>query len=174
MGRYSSASVTLHWLMVLLFAGIYLAANVIDVFPEDSERQHWAKTLHFSLGLSVLFLVWLRMILRLASTTPPVLPAPPVWQMRLAQGLHAGLYLLMVLMPVLGWAALSAYGEPVPYFAWHLPALIAQNKALAETILEIHEWGGNLGYFLIGAHAVAALVHHNVFKDNTLRRMRLK
>ena len=52
-----------------------------------------------------------------------------------------------------------------------LPALIAPARALGRQLKELHELGGNVGYFLIGGHAVAALLHHYVLKDNTLRRM---
>jgi cytochrome b561 len=42
---------------------------------------------------------------------------------------------------------------------------------VADFIKEIHETGGTVGYFLIGAHAAAALFHHYFLHDNTLRRM---
>ncbi|MGE9627421.1 cytochrome b, partial [Escherichia coli] len=38
-------------------------------------------------------------------------------------------------------------------------------------IKDIHETLANIGYFLIAAHAGAALFHHYVQKDNTLLRM---
>jgi len=47
-----------------------------------------------------------------------------------------------------------------------LPAM-----AQARLVKEVHEWLGNLGYALIGGHAVAALWHHYGMRDNTLRRM---
>jgi cytochrome b561 len=74
-------------------------------------------------------------------------------------------------MPLAGWLLLSAAGKPIPFFGLHLPALIGQSKDTAEFIKEIHETGGTVGYFLIGLHAVAALYHHYVVRDNTLLRM---
>ena len=87
------------------------------------------------------------------------------------KAVHGFLYLLMVLMPLIGWAALSARGKAIPFFGLSLPALLAEDKALGRQIMEVHELGGNLGYFLIGGHAAAALFHHYFVKDNTLRRM---
>jgi cytochrome b561 len=52
-----------------------------------------------------------------------------------------------------------------------LPALIGENKALAKQVEEIHETIGNVGYFLIGIHAAAALFHHYIQRDDTLARM---
>jgi cytochrome b561 len=172
--RYSTASIAMHWVMVLAFIGIYAAVNVIDVFPKGSDTRQLAKNMHFSFGLLVFGLVWLRLLFRVMGTTPPIVPAPPVWQEKLAKLLHLALYGLMVAMPLLGWFALSAFGKPIPFFGQALPALVAENKELGRSIMEIHELGGNLGYFLIGGHAVAALFHHYWIKDNTLRRMLMK
>jgi cytochrome b561 len=77
----------------------------------------------------------------------------------------------MTLMPILGWVILSAEGDPIPFWGLELPPLTAPDKALAEEVEELHETIGNIGYFLIGGHAAAALLHHYVIKDNTLVRM---
>ena len=60
---------------------------------------------------------------------------------------------------------------PVPYFGFELPALIAPDKAFGDQVKEIHETVGTIGYWLIGLHAAAALAHHYIWKDDTLRRM---
>ena len=77
----------------------------------------------------------------------------------------------MIGMPILGWLLLSASGKPIPFFGLHLPALISENKSVADTIKEIHETGGTVGYFLIGFHAAAGLFHHYFVRDNTLLRI---
>jgi cytochrome b561 len=172
--RYSKASIGMHWLMVLAFAGLYGAVNLIDAFPEDSSSQKLAMALHFSLGMLVFTLVWLRLLLRLLGTTPPIVPALTVWRERLVRLGHLVLYLLMVAMPLLGWAARSAFGKPVPFFGVELPALVGADEALGHSLLEVHEWIGTLGYSLIAGHAALALFHHYVVRDNTLRRMLLR
>lgn len=164
----------MHWLMVLVFMGIFIAVNLIDVFPKGSDSRQIAKNVHFSFGLLVFGLFWLRVAFRLLGNTPAIVPAPPVWQEKLAKLGHLALYAIMVLMPLVGWAALSAFGKPIPFFGMELPALMAENKELGRTIKEVHEAGGNLAYFLIGGHALAALYHHYFMKDNTLRRMSLR
>ena len=100
--RYSTASIGMHWLVVLAFVGIYVAVNLIDAYPEGSEGQRLAMALHFSFGLLVFALVWLRLLLRLLGTTPPIVPAPAAWRARLGRLGHLVLYLLMVAMPLLG------------------------------------------------------------------------
>ena len=77
----------------------------------------------------------------------------------------------MIGMPLLGWLTFSAEGEVIPFFFVQLPALVNESKSVAEWAKEFHETGGMIGYFLIGMHAAAALFHHYVVRDNTLRRM---
>jgi len=74
-------------------------------------------------------------------------------------------------MPLGGWVLLSASGKPIPFFGLQLPALLGENKGLADLIKEIHETGGTVGYFLVGFHATAALFHHYIKRDDTLVRM---
>ncbi|MCB1578130.1 MAG: cytochrome B, partial [Xanthomonadales bacterium] len=61
--------------------------------------------------------------IRLSGPTPRIVPEVPVWQHRLAAAMHLALYLFLIVMPLLGWLALSADGKPVPFFGLELPAL---------------------------------------------------
>ena len=169
--RYGSISIGLHWLMLVILIAVYACINLTDLYPKGSEPREALKTWHFMLGLTVLVLVALRMVNRLAGGNPVVSPSLPVWQQRLASAIHFALYALMLAMPILGWLLLSAAGKPVPFFGVRLPALLAENKDLAEPLKEAHETIGTIGYFLIGAHALAALFHHYITRDNTLLRM---
>lgn len=171
--RFSGPSIAMHWLMVLVFIGIYATINLVDSFPKGSDPRNWMKSLHFSLGLLAFGLVWLRILFRVLGDTPAIVPTPPAWQEKLAKLGHLSLYVLMVGMPLLGWAALSASGKPVAFFGFELPSLLAENKELGHNLKEIHETVGTLGYFLIGGHTVAALYHHYFMKDSTLRGMSL-
>ena len=169
--RYGALSIGMHWLMVVLIVGVYVCMDLHEFFPKGSDTRNALITGHFMLGLSVLALVWLRLLLRLMQMTPVITPTPNRLQQGLATALHWILYAFMFAMPILGWLILSAAGKPIPFWGLHLPALIAQNKDTAHQMGEIHETIGNIGYFLIGLHTVAALFHHYWQKDNTLLRM---
>jgi cytochrome b561 len=169
--RYGSVSIALHWLTLLVLIGVYACINLTDLYPRGSDMRAWLKTWHFMLGLSVLLLVAVRLIARAWGVTPPIAPALPLWQTRLASAIHVALYGLMIAMPLLGWMLLSAEGKPIPFFGWQLPALVRESQGLADQIKDVHETIGSIGYFLIGAHALAALYHHFVMHDNTLLRM---
>jgi cytochrome b561 len=169
--RYGSALIYMHWIMLLLIVAVYACIELRVLYPKGSELREALKTWHFMLGLSIFALVWLRLIARFLATTPPITPQPPRWQVHLAHVSEVAIYAFMIAMPLLGWLILSGEGKPVPFFGIHLPALIAENKALAKQFEEIHEVVGNVGYFLIGLHAAAALVHHYIQHDNALTRM---
>jgi cytochrome b561 len=88
-----------------------------------------------------------------------------------AKLLHLAVYALMIGMPLTGWLLLSASGKPIPFFGFELPALIGTDKDLAGQIKEVHEFVGTMGYYLLGLHAIAALYHHYIQRDDTLTRM---
>ncbi|MDD2737424.1 MAG: cytochrome b [Methylomonas lenta] len=169
--HYSSSSIALHWLMFVLIASAYAFIDLREIFPKGSDPRETMKILHFMLGLSVLLLVLPRLVLRFLGTTPSINPEPPAWQHSVARIAHVTLYLFMVVMPLLGWLMLSAAGKPIPFFGLQLPALIAEDKELAKFIKEIHVTIGEIGYYLIGLHVLAALYHHFFQRDNTLLNM---
>jgi len=169
--RYGALTVGIHWFMLLQLAAVYACAELRGIFPRGSDAAQSMKTWHYMLGLSVLLVVLLRVVARLMSSAPAIAPAPPKWQLQLATVLQAALYVLMFCLPLAGWLLLSARGTPIPFFGLELPALVAKDKPTADFIKEVHEAGGTIGYFLVGAHAAAALFHHYFVRDNTLRRM---
>jgi cytochrome b561 len=169
--RYGSLSIALHWLMVLQLIGVYACINLADYFPEHSDPERALEATHFMLGLSVLAVVLLRIGARLAGTAPSPLPGTPRWQTRLAGATHLGLYALLLVNPLLGWMTLSARGAPIPFFGAELPALVERNRALARQLMSVHATIGTIGYYLIGLHVFAALVHHYWLHDRTVLRM---
>lgn len=170
--RYAGASITLHWLMAVLLAATVAAIEMKGLYPKGSAGRELLKSFHFVLGLSVFGLVWLRLLARWWAPAPAITPPPPAWQARLGQLVHAALYLLMIALPLLGWLALSAKGQAVSLpWGLELPPLIAESKAIAHRLKDLHEALATAGYGLVGLHAVAALAHHYLVRDDTLRRM---
>lgn len=170
--RYGLPSIGMHWLMLLLLVSVYAAINLHDVAAKGSALRADLKIWHFMFGLGVLALVALRLAMRLfTGAAPHIVPAIPGWQEQLARALHVALYVFMAGMPLLGWLAVSAKGDPVLLFGAKLPLLIGRDKALYDSLKEMHATIGTIGYALIGLHAAAALFHHYVMHDNTLLRM---
>lgn len=169
--HYSLPSRALHWLMALLIIAAYALIELHDFFPRGSTVRRLMVSSHFLAGLTIFWLVWLRIVARLAGATPPVQPAPPAWQQKLAKAAHGLLYVVMIGMPLIGWMMINADDRAVSYFGVTLPNLIGPNEVWHHRLGELHETLGNLGMLLIGGHVAAALYHHHVQKDNTLRLM---
>ena len=168
--QYSPISVWLHWLMLILLAGVYASIELRGIFERGTEARDLMKTAHYLMGLSIFTLVWFRLLARLITPTPDreSYGAFQQWSSKL---MFVGLYSLMIIMPLLGWTLVSAEGHIISIFSWQLPQLVNENKELADQVKEVHETIGTIGYFLIGIHATAALFHHFIKKDETLLRM---
>jgi cytochrome b561 len=171
--RYHTLSIAIHWLMLMAFIATYASIELRVLFEKGTPTRETFKNIHFMIGLVVFFLVWVRIALRIRFAPPPISPEPSQLLNLGARLGHLALYVLMIGMPMVGWIILSASGKPIPFFGMELPALVAENKALAKQLKEIHETIGIAGYALIGIHASAALFHHYFLRDNTLRRMLL-
>jgi cytochrome b561 len=169
--RYGAFSIAMHWLMFLLIAVTFASIELRELFDKGTELRDAFKSFHFMLGLSVLALVSLRLVMYIVQQTPEIMPQPRVIPQKLAKIMHVLLYFFMFFMPIMGWLVLSGKGAVIPFYGWTLPALIVENEGLADLFKELHETGGLIGYWLIGLHAVAALFHHYVIKDNTLLRI---
>lgn len=169
--QYGWLPAGLHWLMLLLLAAVYASMELRDFYPKGSSMREAMKTWHYTLGISVLAFAAIRLAIHSIGPVPAIAPAPTKWQARGATLMKAALFVFMLGMPLLGWMLLSAKGAPVPFFGLQFPALLNESKALAASVKELHETGATVGYFLIGFHASAALYHHYLLRDDTLRRM---
>ncbi len=163
-------SKTLHWLTALLIfiqvpLGFY--AESLRLSPFKMDVFVW----HKSLGMLVFLLLILRLLWRIKGTIPKTLGASRI-QQRLAQLAHTLLYGLMVLLPISGWITSSAANIPVKLF-WliPLPALVGPDEALKSLAAEIHEISVFALLVILVLHIGAALHHHLLLRDNTLKRM---
>jgi len=102
-----------------------------------------------------------------------VTPALDAWNAWSARLLHLALYLFFFVQPLLGLATAWSDGKQllVPFTGIALPALLPVNHALAHTLEDVHGTVGDVFYWVIGLHIVAALWHHLMRRDDTLRRM---
>lgn len=172
--RFGSLSIALHWLMLFVFVGLYLCVELHESFPKGSEIRHNLMVWHFNLGYMVFILVLMRIAVLFFGSYPVIIPELLAWQKKLAGLMHLSLYLLMIGMPIAGYLGFAAAGKTPYFLGYELPKLLETNKELAKSIFNIHETIGNVGYFLIGLHTLAALSHHYIQRDNTLTRMFFK
>lgn len=167
--RYSKPAVFFHW---AIFIGVALAYLAIEVRgPKGSDSRVFWSNVHYLAGTLVLGLSVLRVLWRAVSRVPDALPQPAMLSL-LAKLAHAALYVFIIAQPLLGMLLINLGGKPVTlaWVHWSF-TLVGPNTALRPIVKAAHELLGNAFYFVIGLHALAALWHHFVKRDETLRRM---
>ena len=169
---YTPVAKGLHWLMAvmilgLLALGIYMSD--LPLSPQKLTLYSW----HKWFGVTVFLLVWLRLAWRVTHR-PPALPETLSAPMRLAAHAgHAALYLLMLAIPLSGWLMSSAKGFQTVWFGvLPIPDLLGRDRELGDLLQQVHKLLNLLLMLTLAGHVLAALWHHFVLKDDTLRRMR--
>ncbi|WP_233831661.1 cytochrome b [Paraburkholderia sp. ZP32-5] len=167
--RYGRPAVLLHWTIALLIALAYVSMNVRG--PKGTLNRILWSDVHFWAGTLVLVLTVLRVMWRARAGAPPLLPQPK-YLMLLSHAVHFVLYVFIFVQPVLGILTLDLQGHPLalPGLPWSLN-FVGPNREQANTLFWIHKYLADTFYFVIGLHALAALWHHFVRRDGTLRRM---
>jgi cytochrome b561 len=170
-GAYPASSKWLHWLVaicVLLTLPVSIAMKWAPEGPAQDALYHF----HKSIGPLILLLMVLRLINRMVVGAPQPDPSIERWQKAASSAVHGLLYVLLIVMPVVGWAANSAYGAANPFFGlFTLPPIVGENQELATRLFVLHRWAGFLLMGLVAMHIGAALFHHFIRRDNVLLRM---
>lgn len=169
--RYAGVQIALHWIIALIIIGMIPVGKVMTEL-DPSNLTNLLYELHKSFGLIVFGLIVIRIAARLILGAPPLEPSMPRWQIMAARVSHGALYILMVLVPLTGWAATSACCAPVNLF-WTIPLTlpIGGGFETARPIFQLHNIFTMAMIALVLIHAVAALYHHYAMKDDTLRKM---
>ncbi|GAN69662.1 cytochrome b [Acetobacter orleanensis] len=177
--RYTTVAIILHWTIALGILTLIAMGLIMDHFHLDTVRVFQLYQLHKSIGITVMFLIALRVGWRFAHSAPALPADMPPLEKKGAHLAHLALYGLQVLLPLSGWAmvSVSVLGIPTVLFGtvpWpDLPVLSTlSDKAPVETALKVvHHWAswGLLGLIIL--HVAAALRHRFVLHDHVLHQM---
>lgn len=167
---YGRTAVALHWIIALLIVIAFtVGLTMVDMRLSPQKAKVFAY--HKWIGITVLALVLVRAAWRATHAGPAELPMPG-WQRLAARATHVLLYALMLAIPLVGWMYTSAAGFPVVYLKLvQLPDLVSKDKEVAELLKLVHKV---LAWSLSGVvalHVAAALKHHFINRDATLKRM---
>jgi cytochrome b561 len=169
--RFGTFAKVLHWatfLLLLASFGIGLTMVGLPLSPRKLQVYSW----HKWVGVTVFLITILRLGWRCIYPAPPFPDSMPRWQRVGARLSHAGLYGLLVIQPVSGWVMSSALGLTTVYFGLvPLPDLVAPDRALGQSLIQLHHLLGLAFAILIGVHIGAAAYHHFVRRDDIARRM---
>jgi cytochrome b561 len=169
--RYTPVARALHWLMALV---IFVAAGLAiyaDNLPDGPEHRT-VIGLHIAIASTVLLWIALRILWRATHPAPPL----PATMSPAAKGVthlvHSLMYLLMIATPVAGWLMVNAKGFPVKLAGLlPLPTLLEKSEELHEQFEELHIALGLTLVALAIGHAIVALKHHFVDRDEVMLRM---
>jgi cytochrome b561 len=167
--RFNRPARLLHWVMAALILAMLLIGVAMVTSLAD---YHALVALHRPLGILILMLAVLRLANRWRRPSPPLPEDLPAWQRRAAHGSHVLLYGLMLALPLVGWAMLSAARYPVVLAGpVVLPPILPQSPILYAALRQLHTV---LAYGLFGvilAHLGAALMHGLIRRDGVLASM---
>ena len=179
--RYTGTAMTLHWLVAVLIIANVVLGLVADYVPDSAVRP--VIDLHKSFGITVLGLVILRILWRLAHK-PPAMPTTygPAerWS---AHAAHGALYLLILALPVSGWMHDSAWKNaaanpillfglvPFPRIGWIEHTEPVKKEHLHTVFFAVHAYAAYALYALLALHVLGALKHQFWDREPELQRM---
>jgi cytochrome b561 len=168
---YSAPARAMHWITAALVLTL-IPAGIAMGNAAPGPTADFLFNLHRSLGVLLIPVVLARLAWRVTHS-PPLLPPDMPFIMYLAAELtHFALYVLLIVQPILGWIATSAYRAPVVVFGlFELPPIWAEDRAFSDRLFGAHRLLGFAMAALILAHIAGALFHQFVRRDNLLARM---
>jgi cytochrome b561 len=168
--RFTVPQRLLHWLMAIcilsmLFIGVGMVSTVTPKYLTLVQ-------IHKPLGIAILVLALIRLALRIAYGAP-ALPADLPEPIKLAANLSQYIfYVLMICMPLIGWAMLSAASYPVVLFgSVHLPSILPLSPSLHTLLWHAHYYLAFAFFAIILMHVSAILFHKLVRNDGVFETM---
>lgn len=152
--RYDPVAVWLHWLVALLVLAQFTTGWVWGWFERGSEPRFYLFRTHIFIGSTILALALVRVGWRFSHRPPPFPADMPRLQALAAHATHALLYLAILLQPILGLLAISAFG-----------------KSLGRWPRDLHNLGAKLIIAIVALHVGAVVWHQLIRRDGLLARM---
>lgn len=165
----------LHWLIAAAVLGQIGLGLAMTRMASGTMEQFNAYQLHKSIGVTILAASVLRLVWRLMNPVPRQPAGLRPWEGIAARAAHWGFYVLLIGMPLTGWALVSASPWNIPTVVFgavqwpHLP--LDKGVVTEDAFKQAHTALGWLFAAMIVLHVGAALRHHWLLKDDVLRRM---
>ena len=166
--EYGLISKVLHWLSaILLLVQIPLGFYLVDL--DFGEQRINVENIHVILGLTIFYIVIIRLVNKILNPTPKLDPSIFKGQVFLAKMNHILLYFAILSITISGILKKLFNGEKLVIFFKEIQ--INDNFELADQFYEIHILSNYTILFLISIHLIAVIVHRLFFKDNLLKKM---
>lgn len=170
--HFGIIAVTLHWLVaitVFSLFGLGLWMTGLDYYDSWYKQGPWW---HKSIGITLFFVVVFRLCWRLLNPPPAHLTNHKPWEVKLAHMAHLLLYFLILVIMVSGYLISTADNRPIEVFGWFaIPATITSLPGQEDIAGLIHLILASTLIGLVVLHAAAALKHHFIDRDRSLKRI---
>ncbi|PCJ32585.1 MAG: cytochrome b [Gammaproteobacteria bacterium] len=178
--RYDRVQIILHWLIgFILITMIGLGLFMVEL-PKQSELPAGEESvrafyflLHKSIGITVLFLIVIRILWRLTHKAPPMPASINKWQQRAAGAMHWILYGFMLALPFSGFAQSMFSKYSTKFWGYPLPRLMEADSAMRAIYTDLHQALAYVFIGLIAIHILAAVKHYFA-KTGIVERMSLR
>ena len=168
LAEYGLISKLIHWISaLLLFVQIPLGFYLVDL-DFGTERIN-LENIHITIGLSIFYLVILRLLYKSLNPTPKLGPSVFTGQKFLAKLNHVLLYVTILSITISGILKKLFNGETLTIF--YKKIQIQDNFELGELFYDIHVVSNYVLIGLIIIHILAVIVHKLFFDDNLLKKM---
>lgn len=171
--KFGLVSIALHWLMAIILTGLFVLGLYMTSLDYYDPLYHSLPWWHKSFGLLLLILLILRFIWKISNPKPEALKTHKQWEIKLAHLIQSAFYVLILLTIILGYLISTAKGKGVEFFTlFEFPAITEViDEEIVDMIGNAHLVMALLLATLVVLHAAAALKHHFLDKDETLKRM---
>ena len=158
----------LHWLSaILLLIQIPLGFYLVDL--DFGEERLSIENIHIVIGLSIFYLVIIRLLNKIFNPTPKLDPSIFKGQKFIAKLNHILLYVAILSITISGILKKLFNGETLVIFFKEIK--IKDNFELADQFYNMHIYSNYTIIALISLHILAVIAHRLLFKDNLLKRM---
>lgn len=169
---YGAVHIALHWLTALSVVALFVSGLWMVGLGYYDPWYHRAPGLHKAAGMVLLAVIALRLVWRFAFGVPDDEPGIRRWELRAAHVAHALLYVLLLAVIVSGYVMVTAKGQAVDVFGMvSIPAAVSGLPRQEDLAGAVHYWVALALIGLAAIHALAALKHHFVDRDATLKKM---
>lgn len=170
--RYGHLSVLIHWLVAITVYGMFALGLWMVTLSYYSDWYHKAPNLHKSIGIILMLVMVIRVIWRFISPPPPSLKSYSRLTRIAVVVAHILLYGLLFSILISGYLISTAEGKAISLFGWtEIPAIFTGGATQADFAGNIHLWLAWTVVIISLLHGLAALKHHFIDKDATLKRM---
>lgn len=170
--QFGVVSIMAHWLVAIAVFGLFGLGYYMVGLSYYDDWYRLGPDVHRSIGILLFIAVVLRLVWRLMNPIPRPLPSHQRWEVLAAHVAHGLLYVLLFVAMVSGYLISTADGSAISVFNWFdVPSVTGRVKGMEDIAGEVHYWTTWAIVVLAVVHALAAIKHHVLDKDDTLRRM---